>query len=532
MEIEPWYIINSKFNCENIYGINPSILPQFVVNLSKKELEEKRELYNELIDLTNYFAKKLFFFLKNIPALILISDEDGNILKVIGKEELKKEMGIKEGICFHEKYAGTNSIFLCLNHNQPIQVSGKEHFFPDLFGFSCSSCKFSLANNLTGTITLMTSLEESSSFHLGLVSSAVDSIERESELRLKNKQLHLFNEIIINSTKNGIITVDKNGFITEFNGVAEDYTGLKRNEIIGKNIDCIDLISTYISKVLFENEKFEDLEIHFPKDNNINRVCLFDVFPIYDENQLIGAYSQFRDITERFQLEQQMIANEKLSVIGKLSAGLAHEIRNPLTPISGFLQLLERNIEDAGTKRYFQIIRDELNRIKELVNNFVMVAKPEAPSRSLVDIQSIVTETVHLMKSQASLCNTSIIFIDQANDLVYVNVDKNQIKQVLMNLLQNAIEENGGNEIKVVVEENFLEKVVEVSVIDKGLGMDDEVFKNLFTPFFTTKEKGTGLGLSICNTIIQNHNGTIEVDTEKNIGTTFKIKLPIMKKQQ
>lgn len=528
MRTESWYILNSKYNCEFHYSFNQYALPKFIQNLTSEELEKKKEKYSELIYLTEFFAKKLFFFLNDIPAIVLISDDNCNILKFMGSEELIKQKGVKEGICFHEKFAGTNSVYLCLHHNQPIQIKGDDHFHYALHNLSCSSCKFSLQNGLSGTITLMTKVEESSSFHLGLVSSAVDAIEREIELRKKNKQLNLFNQIIINSTKNGIIITDQNGIITEFNKVVESYTGFKKDDLIGKNVDIFKDFSHYIEKVLTTTKTFENVEIRLGRDKKTSKVCLFDAFPIYDGEHLIGAFSQFRDITDRYELEQQIIANEKLSIIGKMSAGLAHEIRNPLTPISGFLQLIETSYENEKFKEYFAIIKEELNRIKELIDNFVIISKPEAPSQDQANIQELIKRSLHLMESQARLHSISFIFKDQVNEELQICMDKNQIKQVLINLIQNAIEEmKNGGVITVILNKNIPENFVEISIKDQGFGIEPEILKNLFTPFLTTKEKGTGLGLSVCQRIIQNHHGKIEVETIKNKGTTFKVSLPL-----
>ncbi|KEF37185.1 histidine kinase [Schinkia azotoformans MEV2011] len=133
------------------------------------------------------------------------------------------------------------------------------------------------------------------------------------------------------------------------------------------------------------------------------------------------------------------------------------------------------------------------------------------------------------METQANLHNVSIKFTDKVNeDDLSIYIDKNQIKQVLINLIQNAIEEmHAGGEINIVLNKDTSTNRVEISVIDQGSGIDQEVLNNLFTPFLTTKPSGTGLGLSVCHRIIKNHNGEIDVETIKNKGTTFKIKLPI-----
>lgn len=528
---ESWYTIHSKYNCEHHYDLDPKTLPEFKQTITPKELEEKKAKYGEFIHLTNFFVKKLFYFLNDIPAMIIITDDCCNVLKVMGNKKLQYKMGIKEGISFEEKYAGTNSVYLCLNHNLPIQVKGEEHFHKVFYDTSCSSCKFTLNNGLKGTITLTTTLDKSSSFHLGLVSSAVDSIEREIDLNKMNKQLNLFNQIIIRSTKNGIITTDQNGMITDYNVAAEKYTGIKKKVIIGQNIntfnDELRVFSSYIEKALTLKKKFENIEILF-SNNELKKIFLFDTIPIYDGAQFIGTFSQFRDITDRYELEQQVIANEKLSIIGKMSASLAHEIRNPLTPISGFLHLLEKNYDNEKPKEYFKIINDELHRMKDLINNFVTISRPEAPLKKDVNIQILLQETLNLMKSQANLHNISIKFTDNIMYDLSIYIDKNQIKQVLINLIQNAIEEmNAGGEINVVLNKNSEFNQIEISVIDQGCGIEPIILSNLFTPFVTTKPEGTGLGLSVSQRIIKNHYGEIVVDSIKSRGTTFKITLPI-----
>ena len=531
MITESWYTLHSKYNCEHHYGFDPKTLPKLIQTITPDELEKKNDKYSEFIYLTKYFVKKLFYFLNDIPAMIIITDDSCNVLKVMGNEDLQYKMGVKEGDSFDEKYAGTNSIYLCLNHNLPIQVKGNEHFHKVFYDMSCSSCKFTLNNGLKGTITLATTLDKSSSFHLGLVSSAVDSIEREIELNKMNKQLNLFNQIIIKSTKNGIIITDQNGMITDYNVAAEKYTGIKKTDIIGRNIntfnDELKVFSRYIERTLSLNEKFENIEIHF-LNNKLEKIFLFDTIPIYDGVQFIGTYSQFRDITDRYDLEQQVITNEKLSIIGKMSTSLAHEIRNPLTPISGFLKLLENNFDKAKSKEYFKIINDELHRMKDLINNFVMISKPEAPRKKDVNIHTLLLETIHLMNSHGNLHNISIEFTDNIKHDLSIYVDKNQIKQVLINLIQNAIEEmNAGGEINVVLNKNRELNQIEISVIDQGCGIDPKILSDLFTPFVTTKPDGTGLGLSISQRIVKNHYGEIVVDSNKNRGTTFTVTLPI-----
>ncbi|MGG1686002.1 ATP-binding protein [Pseudalkalibacillus sp. NRS-1564] len=249
--------------------------------------------------------------------------------------------------------------------------------------------------------------------------------------------------------------------------------------------------------------------------------------PLYDHNQqLSGAFAQFRDMTSYYQLQEQVIQSEKLSAIGKLGAGFAHEIRNPLTSIIGFTQLLDVDEKQAN---YISIIRAELDRMKNLVNQFVMMGKPTVSERTLKQLNPLVFETVELMKSNAHLHNVELEF-DANTENITVCMDSSQIKQVLINFIKNAIEAMPeGGEISVHLTKN--EENAVISIEDDGKGMSEEEVKQLGTPFFSTKRSGLGIGLSICFDIMEAHNGEIAIDSEIGKGTKARLILPYHKEE-
>jgi signal transduction histidine kinase len=232
-------------------------------------------------------------------------------------------------------------------------------------------------------------------------------------------------------------------------------------------------------------------------------------------------------LQNRIELEEQVIAAEKLSVAGKFGAGLAHEIRNPLTSLIGFTKLLRTDKENF--EKHLSIMLDELERIKLLVNQFVMMAKPSSQVKKEYNIVTLLKETIYLMNTQASQHNVKIELIFNEDGKWNIVIDESQIKQVIINLLQNAIEAMpaSGGSIKVFLSEvNIIHsKFVQIEVEDNGEGLAEEEVSSIFTPFYSSKESGLGLGLSICKQIIESHKGMIGVTSVKGKGTTFRILL-------
>jgi len=229
-----------------------------------------------------------------------------------------------------------------------------------------------------------------------------------------------------------------------------------------------------------------------------------------------------RGITEKREMEEQLAKSEKLSVVGQLAAGVAHEIRNPLTSIKGFIQLLEEGILK---KEFFEVISKEFKQVEEIIEEFINLAKPKKIQLKKVNIKTILKEVETLLKPEANLKNVEIFLKDKQN-LPQIMCDPNQIKQVFINIIKNSIEAipaNGFVEIQVSIEgKNFL-----IEIIDNGIGLSEERVQKLGEPFYSNKEKGTGLGLMICFRIVREHNGSIKVKSKENEGTTVEIRLPI-----
>ncbi|MET3726658.1 two-component system sporulation sensor kinase A [Fictibacillus halophilus] len=230
-----------------------------------------------------------------------------------------------------------------------------------------------------------------------------------------------------------------------------------------------------------------------------------------------------RDLTERKKTEEMLRKSDKLSVLGQLAAGVAHEIRNPLTSIRGFLQLLQSKASE--NEDYYEIMLSEIDRINSIVGEFMLLAKPQAMNFTQTDLRQLLRHVISILDTQAILTNVQIYF-ESEPDLPEIWCVDNQIKQVFVNMLKNAIEAmptGGSVHIQLKREGGY----VVASFIDHGCGISEERLPTLGEPFYTTKEKGTGLGLMICYKIVENHHGKILINSKIDEGTTFSILLPI-----
>lgn len=229
-----------------------------------------------------------------------------------------------------------------------------------------------------------------------------------------------------------------------------------------------------------------------------------------------------RDISERKKNEELLINSEKLYVAGQLAAGIAHEIRNPLTSLKGFLQLIVSGRRNNNS--YYDIMNAELDRIEDIVSELLMLSKPQVYELNYQDMRVMMRDTVTLLETQAILHNIAIE-AEYGTDPLWIYGVENQVKQVFINVIKNAIEamiDGGAISIKLSRESDG----VYVRIRDEGPGIGEDQLAKMGQPFYTTKEKGTGLGLMVSYKIVDNHQGKIDVKSELGKGTLFEIMLP------
>ncbi|OBY78179.1 PAS domain-containing sensor histidine kinase [Paenibacillus sp. KS1] len=241
----------------------------------------------------------------------------------------------------------------------------------------------------------------------------------------------------------------------------------------------------------------------------------------HGEKATIGVY---QDITDRSKEEERMLQSEKLSIVGQLAAGIAHEIRNPLTSINGFLKLMRTMKTDK--EQYFDIVESELKSIEVIANELLILAKPNVVNSRRTDLIHLMEQIIAFMSVQSTLKNSNIV-TDLSEEALWVDCEPNQIKQVFINLIKNAIEamSGGGN---IYVRAKLEGDYAAISIQDEGCGIPADKVSRLGQPFYTTKDTGTGLGLMVSYNIIDKHGGSIEVDSVIGVGTTFIIRLPLV----
>ncbi|MFS0636190.1 ATP-binding protein [Mesobacillus foraminis] len=233
-----------------------------------------------------------------------------------------------------------------------------------------------------------------------------------------------------------------------------------------------------------------------------------------------------RDISERKKAEEILLQSEKLSIVGELAAGVAHEIRNPLTTIKGFVQLYKW---EKGSDEYNELLLSELGRIETITSELLSLGKPQAVKLSRANVMELIEYATELLSPQANMYDIEFIFSPTVEQDLFITCEVNQIKQVILNLLKNAIESMAdGGEIHLSLE-TAEEGMCMISIRDHGCGIPENLLPRLGEPFYSLKEKGTGLGLMICHKIIKQHHGSITYQSKLNEGTLIKVRLPLAK---
>ncbi|MDR7073894.1 PAS domain S-box protein [Fictibacillus barbaricus] len=243
-----------------------------------------------------------------------------------------------------------------------------------------------------------------------------------------------------------------------------------------------------------------------------------------EEGQVTEIIGVTRDITERKKSEEILRQSDKLSIVGQLAASVAHEIRNPLTSLKGFIQFIQEN-EHLDASQFYKIMDKELNRIDQIMSQLLLLAKPQAKLFKETSINDLLLFVETLLQPEAVVQNIKIE-TDLSEELPLIKVEENELKQVLINLVKNAMDamEDGGTiHIKGEVQDNK----IQLSIKDEGCGIPAECLKRIGEPFYTTKEKGTGLGLMVSTKIMKEHRGNLEFDSVEGEGTTVRMILPL-----
>ena len=339
-------------------------------------------------------------------------------------------------------------------------------------------------------------------------------------------------EAVLQHMDNGIALADQSGTVRFMNIQLAQFLRVPRSAVIGKTayeLARFRLLDRPARRFLLRalRELRQDGRFHGEYTDSEGRI--FRV-AIAQHEALDGDYLiSVRDVSDYKQIERTAFQNDNLATLGKMAASIAHEIRNPLTAIRGFIQLLDPHMREIGKQEYVRIILSEIDRANNIIFEFLNSSKPALPLKQKVQVDMLLRQSILLAESEAHMkgCELHYEIFDPE---MTVSVDVRQIKQVLLNLIRNAmdaIEEAGdGRKGRIDITARREGANVLITVRDNGKGMDRATMSRLFDPFFTTKEAGTGLGLSVSYRIITNHGGTIAVDSTPGEGTEFTIHLP------
>lgn len=352
-------------------------------------------------------------------------------------------------------------------------------------------------------------------------------VRMENELH-RTRELY---ELITENTSDMIKVFTKDKKIVYASPSHEKVIGLPPEKIVGRNLEeflCSEeeaMLDEKIDEILETGEPQLLRKKFRTVDKNSIVYTEYNISPIYNEKKEVDSFvSVGRNITDRVKNDAAIRNLDRLSITGQLAAGVAHEIRNPLTALKGFSKLLQTSIDKQKQSDYLMIIMNELDRIDMIVNEFMSLAKPQAVQFVKGELGSIVDSTINVIHPQAIMHNVQII-TKYPQTKVELLCNPHQLKQVFLNFLKNAIESmpNGGN-IHIEIQIDEVGKV-QVNISDEGPGIEAELLRHLGTPFYTTKDKGIGLGLTISNKIIQEHNGTMKIESSVGKGTTIKVEL-------
>ena len=521
------------------YKAEPYV-PEPLILLSKEELAERCFKRREMLEGLEPVLANLSKSFSDNPFLVGVADDEGYLLKVMGDEESLKKgklMSMVPGANHREEFIGNNPIGTSLHQEEPVYIQGGEHYCLAMKGWTTVGIPIhGPTGRIIGAVGLATPNRYANTNMFLTMVFAVQSMENRLVLKgspeMKGIRDHFFRKSNLYIT-----VVDKEGRIQNYNHDYSTLSGESREEILGR----------YFWDVWYGGEKYKEngqyraaiieslmtgrfirgREISVKDKDGRSRWFLVDSLPLYDgEGKISGAMSILEDITEIKYLENQVYRSEKLATLGQLAASFAHEIRNPLTVIKGFLQMIETAGGDEAVQKHLPTIMEELERMDDLVSDFLLFAKPAAPEFKKVDLEELIEAVADFMQGEAARRDVCIV-VKAAEEDFKVKVDPQQIRQVFINLVQNAIDASKSrSQITMRLDRHKKQNCVVVSVEDAGQGIAEDHISKVFDPFFTTKENGTGLGLFAAHRIIENHKGSVDVISREGKGTIMEVRLP------
>lgn len=344
--------------------------------------------------------------------------------------------------------------------------------------------------------------------------------------------LRVLHERIIESIRSGLITTDLEGKIYTFNAAATEITGFRSDDVRGRSIfelfgDIHEPIKISLEAAADgdQSPRFES-DLQTP-DGFAVRIG-FGISQLFSQNnEATGLIITFQDLTEIRSMEESVRRKDRLAAVGRVAAGLAHEIRNPLGAMRGAIQVLESSTTPGSTQaELMEIILKESDRLNSIITNFLNYARPAATNFSDMDVAEAIREMFKLLRHSPDVRDEHIFIDESGGESVWIAADTSQLKQIFWNLARNAIQAMpDGGTLRVALE-SVPNNRVRIVFEDSGRGMSQEQVEQLFEPFANSTTGGTGLGLSIVYQIVRDHNGAINVRSIEGNGSVITIELP------
>ncbi len=353
----------------------------------------------------------------------------------------------------------------------------------------------------------------------GYLSEQLNVMGEQLKEKVKDVEvLKNLNDLILKNMSSGLITIDSQQLILQSNPAAHYILGLGGEDMLRQPI--VEFVPGLdLEDPIFDKEF--DVVLRKSNEKRILRVNMSQLRD--DQDRVQGSIVSFQDQTHLRTLEKRLRQSEKMAAIGQLAAGIAHEIRNPLAGISGSIQLLQGDNSDAEqSAKLMSIVNREIDRLNNLITEFLDFAKPEAPMEDQIDLSSLMDDVILFVKNDANQGALQIETHLQDGLLILGNRDK--LRQAFLNIIVNGVQAMSASETpKMIVNAKKSGAFVIVSIKDQGVGIPDDLKERIFEPFHTTKSKGTGLGLAITHSIIEAHGAEIHVDSEMGVGTEFRL---------
>lgn len=375
---------------------------------------------------------------------------------------------------------------------------------------------------------------------VGLLSGALVDQLQQADLSLREKEqglsrLQAFHENIVYSISSGVFTTDEAGRITSFNPAAQEATGYTFEQVRGRRWEEVfNWHPDRQTDEVGEEDSHRRFEVESKRADGNRLILGMTLSPLHEQGQATGLVGVFKDLTQIRDLEEEMRRKAWLASLGEMSAGMAHEIRNPLGALAGAMQMLRKDLQgDETSQRLMDIAVREATRLDTIITEFLQYARPPALNLAEHDLNKVLAETLDLVQHEARARKHINIVTTLASDSLPRQVDQDQMKQVFWNLATNAFDAMPkGGQLTIATGCRAIDAggrkgdVVEISFHDTGEGIPRANLDKIFLPFFTTKKQGSGLGLAAVHRIVDLHGGWIKVDSREREGSRFVVCLP------